>query len=85
MRNPAALFAACLAMLCAGVAGAQAALSVQDASPRATVRLAPGGLHVMLQALAHPLTPGNEVPLVLLLEGGGSLAVTARVRPLSAR
>jgi copper(I)-binding protein len=39
----------------------------------------------MLQALAHPLTPGNEVPLVLLLEGGGSLAVTARVRPLSAR
>ncbi len=145
MRNPAALFAACLAMLCAGVAGAQAsALSVQDAWIRAipgadvaaaymtvqnggksevvviavrsplagramihatrlengqstmrpqqrlsiaagaTVRLAPGGLHVMLQALAHPLAPGSEVPLVLLLEGGGSLAVTARVRPLSA-
>ena len=144
MRNPAALFAACLAMLCAGVAGAQAsALSVQDAWIRAipgadvaaaymtlqnggrsevvviavrsplgramihdtrlengqstmrpherlsiaagvTVRLAPGGLHVMLQALAHPLIPGDEVPLVLLLAGGGSLAVTARVRPLSA-
>ena len=97
------LFAACLAMLCAGVAGAQAsALSVQDAWIRAIpgadvaaaymtvqkerrLRLAPGGLHVMLQALAHPLTPGTEVPLVLLLEGGGSLAVTARVRPLSAR
>jgi len=39
----------------------------------------------MLQALAHPLTAGDEVPLVLLLEGGGRLAVTARVRPLSAR
>jgi hypothetical protein len=72
LRNPAALFAACLAMLCAGVAGAQAsALSVQDAWVRAI--------------LAHPRTAGNEVPLVLLLEGGGRLAVTARVRPLSAR
>jgi copper(I)-binding protein len=38
----------------------------------------------MLQALAHPLAAGDEVPLVLLLAGGGSLAVTARVRPLSA-
>jgi periplasmic copper chaperone A len=50
----------------------------------ATVRLAPGGLHVMLMALAHPLAVGEPVPLVLLLEGGARVAVSARVRPLSA-
>ncbi|HYB33079.1 MAG TPA: copper chaperone PCu(A)C [Steroidobacteraceae bacterium] len=48
----------------------------------ATVRLAPGGLHIMLHALTRPLTPGDAVPLVLLLGGGGTLEVTARVRPL---
>jgi copper(I)-binding protein len=32
--------------------------------------------------LKRPLAPGDEVPLVLLLEGGGSLTVTARVRAL---
>jgi periplasmic copper chaperone A len=145
LRNPAAPFAACLAMLCACIAAAQApALRVQDAwiratpgadvaaayltlhnggatpvviigvrsplagramlhetrlasgqstmrprerlsvAPGATVRLAPGGLHVMLQSLAHPLTAGDDVPVILLLAGGGTLAVTARVRPLSA-
>ena len=47
-----------------------------------TVRLAPGGLHIMLHMLKRPLAAGDEVPLVLLLEGGGSLTVTARVRAL---
>jgi periplasmic copper chaperone A len=51
-------------------------------APGETVRFAPGGLHVMLQMLAHPLKPGDEVPLVLLLEDGGTLAVTARVHAL---
>ena len=50
----------------------------------ATVRLAPEGLHVMLHDLAHPLAVGEDVPLELLLEGGGHVAFTARVRPLSA-
>jgi periplasmic copper chaperone A len=50
--------------------------------PGATVRLAPGGLHIMLHMLTRPLVPGDAVPLVLLLEGGGTLEVTARVRPL---
>jgi periplasmic copper chaperone A len=45
-----------------------------------TVRFAPGGLHIMLQGLTRPLTPGEEVPLVLLLEGGASVTVVARVR-----
>ena len=50
-------------------------------APGQTVRLEPGGLHVMLSMLAHPLAPGEQVPLQLLLEGGGTLAVIAPVRP----
>lgn len=48
----------------------------------ATLRFTPGGLHIMLQGLTRALTPGEEVPLELLLEGGGSLSVRARVRAL---
>jgi copper(I)-binding protein len=47
-----------------------------------TVRLAPGGLHIMLQGLNRTLAPEDEVPLVLLLEGGATLEVIARVRLL---
>jgi len=50
----------------------------------ASVALEPGGLHVMLHDLAHPLAVDEQVPLELLLEGGGRVAVSARVRPLSA-
>jgi copper(I)-binding protein len=48
----------------------------------ATVYFAPGGLHIMLQGLTRALTPGEEVPLELLLDGGGSLSVSARVHAL---
>ena len=47
-----------------------------------TVHFAPEGLHIMLHMLTRPLAAGDEVPLVLLLEGGGSLTVMARVRGL---
>ena len=50
----------------------------------ASVTLAPDGLHVMLHDLTHPLAVGTEVPLEIVLEGGGRVAVSARVRPLSA-
>jgi copper(I)-binding protein len=53
-------------------------------APGASVRLEPGGLHVMLEALAHPLAVGEQVPLTLLIADGGSVAVSARVRPLNA-
>jgi hypothetical protein len=49
-----------------------------------TLRLAPGALHIMLHGLTRTLAPEDEIPLVLLLEGGGTLSVTARVRPLDA-
>jgi copper(I)-binding protein len=53
-------------------------------APGASVELRPGGLHVMLHDLAHPLAVDEQVPLELLLEGGGRVALSARVRPLSA-
>ncbi len=49
-----------------------------------SVQLSPGGLHVMLHILAHPLAVGEPVSLVLELEGGASVPCSARVRPLSA-
>jgi len=36
----------------------------------------------MLHGLKRPLAAGDEVPLTLLLEGGESVMVTARVRAL---
>lgn len=52
-------------------------------APGASVTLEPGGLHLMLHDLAHPLAVDEQVPLELLIEGGGRVAVSARVRPLS--
>jgi len=52
-------------------------------APGETVRFAPGGLHIMLHGLKRPLAAGDEVPLVLLLEGAGNLTVMARVRALT--
>lgn len=53
-------------------------------APGASVELKPGGLHVMLHDLAHPLALDEQVPLELLLAGGGRAVVSARVRPLGA-
>jgi copper(I)-binding protein len=53
-------------------------------APGMTVKFEPGGLHVMLHDLKQPLTVGQTVPLVITLAGGGTLKVTATVRPLSA-
>jgi copper(I)-binding protein len=44
------------------------------------VQLKPGGLHVMLQMSGRAPQPGDEVPITLELEGGGTLALSARVR-----
>ncbi len=53
-------------------------------APGATVKLQPGGLHVMLHDLKQPLAVGEKVPLVIQLSGGGSVSAMATVRPLSA-
>jgi periplasmic copper chaperone A len=53
-------------------------------APGATVKLQPGGLHVMLQGLKQPLAVGESVPLIITLAGGETLQVSAAVRPLNA-
>ena len=52
------------------------------------VKLAPGGLHLMLFGIKQPLKAGDKLPLVLTVEtpGGGRTVqkVDAEVRPLGA-
>ncbi len=50
-----------------------------------TVKLEPGGLHVMLHGLKQPVAVGQTVPIVLLLEGGSRVMANAQVRPLGAQ
>ena len=50
-----------------------------------TVKLQPGGLHVMLHGIAPQLAPGASVPLVLQLATGTSVQIVALVRPLNAQ
>jgi periplasmic copper chaperone A len=60
------------------------ALASVSLAPGASMAFSPGGKHIMLQGLAHPLQVGERVPLVLLFSGGIRLHVTALVRPLGA-
>ena len=45
-----------------------------------TVKLAPGGLHIMLIRLKEPLGEGMSVPLTLVFEKAGEVSVEAPVR-----
>jgi copper(I)-binding protein len=60
------------------------ALASVSLAPGASMAFSPGGKHIMLHGLAHPLQVGERVPLVLLFSGGLKLHVTALVRPLGA-
>ncbi|MBW8269654.1 copper chaperone PCu(A)C [Caldovatus aquaticus] len=53
--------------------------------PGAEVRLAPGGLHLMLIGLQRPLREGDRVPVTLTLERGGTLTVELEVLAAGAR
>lgn len=55
------------------------AIEALDVPAGATVRLAPGGLHLMLEQLATPLKAGETVPLVLRFERAGERRVDAVV------
>lgn len=55
-----------------------------DLPPGTPVELKPGGLHVMLIGLEAPLTPGEVVPVTLMLEDGTAIEVQAPVRSLAA-
>ena len=43
-------------------------------------KLAPMGLHAMIEPLAHPLRPGDEAMLTLRFERQGEVEVTAPIR-----
>ncbi len=60
------------------------ALNAVSLAPGASTAFTPGGKHIMLQGLAHPLQVGERVPLVLVFAGGIKVHVTALVRPLGA-
>ena len=50
-----------------------------ECPPGATVRIEPGGLHVMLLGLAHPLAAGTTFPLSLRFRDAGSVTVQVAV------
>lgn len=48
--------------------------------PGATVRLEPGGYHLMLMGLKRPLSPGSRIPATLMFEKAGRRQVQFQVR-----
>jgi copper(I)-binding protein len=50
----------------------------------ATVKLAPGGYHIMLEGLKQPLKAGDTFPLTLSFKTAGAVTTTVTVRPLGA-
>jgi hypothetical protein len=62
-----------------GMTGMQATAQV-DVPAGKTVKLEPGGYHVMLMNLTDELTTGSVVTLVLTFEHAGPLNVQAEVR-----
>lgn len=60
------------------------ALAPLSLAPGAGIVFSPGGRHIMLHGLAHPLQVGERVPIVLLFAGGIRLHVVVLVRPLRA-
>jgi copper(I)-binding protein len=46
-----------------------------------SVKLAPGGYHLMLMHAKHPIKPGDKVPVVLKFTGSAKLQVEFPVLP----
>ncbi|RDD61539.1 copper chaperone PCu(A)C [Ferruginivarius sediminum] len=55
-----------------------------EVAPGGTVVFEPGGLHIMLMQLDHPLKEGESFPLTLKLASGDSLDVTVKVKAMGA-
>lgn len=49
-----------------------------------TAHLAPGGMHIMLTGLTHPLAAGGSVDLTLTFADGQHLSVQVPVQPIGA-
>jgi copper(I)-binding protein len=53
--------------------------------PGKTVKLAPGGYHLMLVDLKHPFKQGDKVPVTLEFEKAGKVAVSLDVQGIGAQ
>jgi len=56
-----------------------------DVAPGKPTTLAPGGLHLMLMGLKHPLTEGSTFPLTMKFRKAGEVTVNVRVSGMGAR
>src|SRR5262249_38854409 len=52
--------------------------------PGKTVKLAPGGLHLMMMNLKSPLKQGDKMPVTLEFEKAGKVAITLDVQGVGA-
>ena len=59
-------------------------LSAIDLPPGQPVTLKPGGAHIMMMGLDHPLRPGESIRLTLRFEKAGTRDVTAAVGKVGA-
>jgi copper(I)-binding protein len=50
--------------------------------PGETVALAPGGVHIMMVGLKHPLTEGDRVPMTLTFRSGATVTVDLMTQAL---
>ncbi len=66
-----------------GMAGMRA-LQAVDVAADGHVKFEPGGRHVMLMGLDHPLKAGETFPLTLSFEKAGDVTVSVTVRALDA-
>ncbi|MGH8182075.1 MAG: copper chaperone PCu(A)C [Rhodanobacteraceae bacterium] len=55
-----------------------------DIPAHASVKLSPGGYHLMLSHARHPIKPGDKVPMTLHFANGASLQVDFSVLPANA-
>ena len=53
--------------------------------PGKTVKLAPGGYHLMMFDLKNPLKQGDKVPVTLEFEKAGKVSVSLDVQPVGAQ
>jgi len=54
-------------------------------APGKTVKLAPGGYHLMLEELKNPLKKGDKLPITLNFEKAGNVQITLEVLGVGAR
>jgi copper(I)-binding protein len=58
-------------------------MAVVAVEPGQTLKLEPGGIHVMINALKAPLVAGQKVPLTMKFDGGeAEFTLMLEVRPL---